>query len=169
MAINHATCAVLYTCGVSHGNPGQAGAGAVIEHPPLRAYLRLYCRIGVRTCNAAEYHALLMGLRRACDRGFHEIVVRSSSELLIKQLTGEYSVKHAELQPLHRESMLMLHRFERWQAEHVPRRANAEARRLANKALRHAASRNAPPVEAETIHNAADLAGQLTATARAPT
>src|SRR5579864_303188 len=110
---------VAHTGAASRGNPGPAGAGVLLLRLDGRVYLKLYRYLGCQTANEAEYHALLLALRRALERGFRRIVIRSSSELMVNQLAGRYSVKSANLQLLHRLALVQLRRFEAWDAEHV--------------------------------------------------
>jgi len=132
---NEQTEVVLHTAGVSRGNPGPAGAAAILLRPPDHAYQKIYCHLQYRTNNAAEYQALLMGLKRSLQHGFRRVIVRSSSELMVNQLKGSYTVKSLALQPLHAEAVALLAHFDHWQADHVPRRENREPYRLAKKAI----------------------------------
>jgi ribonuclease HI len=88
--------------------------------------------IGDTTNNVAEYTAAIEGLRRAAELGAREVVLRSDSQLLIKQLSGEYRVKTPHLQVLHRELRSIAAGFEKIRFEHVPRERNRDADRLAN-------------------------------------
>ncbi len=96
--------------------------------------------IGVCTNNVAEYRALLAGLEIAQKAGAQELEVLADSELLVKQVRGEYRVKNEGLKPLHQEAMERLRRFSRVSVRHVRREENAEADRLVNKALDEATS-----------------------------
>ena len=91
--------------------------------------------LGVTTNNVAEYRGLLLGLRRARDLGAREVDVVNDSELVARQLTGQYRVKHADLKPLHAEAMRALGEFDRWSVRSVPRAQNADADALVNEAL----------------------------------
>jgi len=91
--------------------------------------------IGVATNNVAEYRALIAGLEAALARGVGELDVVSDSELLVKQMRGEYKVKHAGLKPLHEQALRALADFERWHVRTVPRAQNAAADALVNAAL----------------------------------
>ena len=88
--------------------------------------------IGVATNNVAEYSALVAGLEWCADRGAHEVLVRSDSDLMVKQMNGVYRVKSAGLKPLHARASGIAARFERVSYEHVPREHNVRADRLAN-------------------------------------
>lgn len=91
--------------------------------------------IGEATNNVAEYRALLLGLERARALGANEVEVVSDSELVVRQVNGEYRVKNHALKPLHEAAMETLAGFERWQLRNVPRTQNADADALVNAAL----------------------------------
>ena len=91
--------------------------------------------LGEITNNVAEYRALLLGLRHARELGVSEVEVVNDSELIAKQINGQYKVKHAAMRPLYREAMAALRGFERWTVRTVPRAQNAEADALVNAAL----------------------------------
>ena len=91
--------------------------------------------LGVATNNVAEYRGLLLGLARARELGATEVEVINDSELVAKQLTGAYRVKHADMRPLHREALAALAPFQRWSIRSVPRAQNAAADALVNAAL----------------------------------
>jgi ribonuclease HI len=101
----------------------------------------LYGYLGRATNNVAEYQALIHGLRWALARGARRVRVLSDSELVVRQMSGAYRVKHADMVPLHREATALLRRFERAALEHVRREANKDADRLANRALDEKASK----------------------------
>lgn len=92
-------------------------------------------RIGVATNNVAEYTALLRGLRRAAELGAREVEVVGDSELVARQLTGAYRVKHPAMKPLYRQAVSALDGFEAWSIRTVPRDENARADELVNAAL----------------------------------
>jgi ribonuclease HI len=92
-------------------------------------------RIGVATNNVAEYEALLRGVSRAAELGATELELINDSELVAKQLTGVYKVKHPAMKPLYERARAALAGFERWQIRSVPRAQNADADRLVNEAL----------------------------------
>jgi ribonuclease HI len=91
--------------------------------------------LGVATNNVAEYRGLLLGLERALELGASEVEVVNDSELVARQLTGVYKVKHPDMRPLHAEALQALARFERWSIRSVPRGQNAQADALVNEAL----------------------------------
>ena len=91
--------------------------------------------IGVATNNVAEYRALLRGLERAQALGATEVEVVNDSELVAKQLTGAYKVKHPAMKPLYEQAIDALRAFDRWRIRSVPRAENARADELVNAAL----------------------------------
>lgn len=126
---------VLQSDGAARGNPGRAGAGAVLFDASGAVVAELRRDLGIATNNRAEYEALLMGLEAARAYVPDELVVRLDSELVVKQLRGEYRVKSAALRPLVERALLLLRGFPRVRVEHVPRSGNAHADRLANEAI----------------------------------
>ncbi|GAB4363839.1 MAG: ribonuclease HI family protein [Deltaproteobacteria bacterium] len=125
----------LRTDGASRGNPGPAGAGALIEADGTTERIELSEYLGETTNNVAEYRALLLGLRAAESLSPSSLTVYSDSELLVRQLRGEYRVKSDRLRPLFRETMRRLRRFPSARILHVGREENVEADRLANRAI----------------------------------
>jgi len=126
---------VVHVDGGARGNPGPAAAAAVISTPDGEVLDEAMEVLGVATNNVAEYRGLLLGLRRARDLGATEVDVVNDSELVAKQLTGAYKVKHAAMRPLYLEAMRALREFERWSVRSVPRAENAHADALVNQAL----------------------------------
>ena len=127
--------ATLYADGGSRGNPGPAASGAVLydEHGAVVEEIGTF--LGVATNNVAEWTALLEGLKAALARGVSEIAVRMDSELVVKQLSGAYRVKHPGLIPLHAQAKTLLRQFEAVDVRHVPRKANAAADAVVNQVL----------------------------------
>jgi ribonuclease HI len=127
--------ATLFTDGGSRGNPGPAASGAVLldAHGELIEEAGAY--LGVATNNVAEWSALILGLEAAAKHGIRRLAIRMDSELVVKQLRGEYRVKHADLQPLHRRAMSLLRRFEHVDVQHVKRKLNAAADAVVNQVL----------------------------------
>lgn len=124
----------LYIDGAARGNPGPA-AYAVILQRPGQAPLSQAAPIGIATNNVAEYTALLEGLRLAAAQKVPRLEVISDSELLVKQMQGQYRVRHPDLQRLYQAVQELLPRFEQVTFTHVRREQNAEADRLVNAAL----------------------------------
>ncbi|MGA2193427.1 MAG: ribonuclease HI family protein [Nitrospirota bacterium] len=125
----------IYTDGASRGNPGQAGAGVVIEDENGYILRRVARYLGRATNNQAEYEALLTGLSEAAELGASEVSVFADSELLIKQMKGEYRVKNAELKEKFDTARRALEAFGKVSFRHIPREKNAEADALANEAI----------------------------------
>ena len=118
--------------GAARGNPGPAGAGAIVVDEEGAVLAEVAEGLGETTNNVAEYTAVIRGLEEAKRLGAHEVLLRSDSQLLINQLTGRYRVKAPHLQPLHRRVRALLVGFAKVDLEHVPRERNVEADRLAN-------------------------------------
>ncbi len=125
----------LRTDGASRGNPGPAGIGVVIEADGEPGRLEFFEYIGETTNNVAEYRALLRGLSEAEKIGAAALTVRSDSELLVRQLNGEYKVKAGHLKPLFLDAVRRLRRFPAARILHVGREENAAADFLANRAI----------------------------------
>lgn len=125
----------LFADGGARGNPGPAAGGAVLVAPDGTLVAEIGMYLGVATNNVAEWNALCIGLEAAIDRGVRDLAVRLDSELVVKQLLGEYRVKHAQLQPLYRRAMTLLRNFDRFDIAHVPRAQNKLADRLVNRVL----------------------------------
>ena len=125
----------VFTDGAARGNPGPAGAGAVILDENGRVLDRLGRFLGRQTNNVAEYQGLLLGLRRAYQRGAREVEVRADSQLLIRQLEGKYAVRNEALRRLHAEALALLRAFDRYDLAHIPREENALADEMSNRAI----------------------------------
>jgi ribonuclease HI len=121
--------------GGARGNPGPAAIGVVVRSPEGEVLEERGERIGEATNNVAEYRALLLGIERAAELGAGEVELVGDSELVVRQVKGEYKVKDATLRGLHSEAMRALRPFESWSIRHVRREQNAEADRLVNDAL----------------------------------
>ena len=121
--------------GGARGNPGPAAIGVEVRGPDGALLEQLAERIGVATNNVAEYRALLRGLELAAQLGAREVAVVNDSELVARQLTGAYRVRHPELKPLHEQAMAALRGFDGWSIRSVPREQNAGADALVNRAL----------------------------------
>jgi ribonuclease HI len=130
---------VVHVDGGARGNPGPAAIGVVVSDPAGALLEELGEPIGATTNNVAEYRALLRGLERARALGADDVEVVGDSELVAKQVNGQYKVKHAGLKPLHAEALRALAGFERWRVRTVPRAQNAAADALVNAALDAAA------------------------------
>ncbi len=126
---------VLHVDGGARGNPGPAAIGVVVSHPGGPVVDELAERIGVATNNVAEYRAVIRALERANELGATEVEIVGDSELVARQLTGAYKVKHPALRPLHGQALASLRGFETWGIRTVPRAQNARADALVNAAL----------------------------------
>ena len=125
----------LYTDGASRGNPGPAGAGAVILDETGHELLTEAEYLGTCTNNAAEYQALILGLQSARDLGCARLHVFLDSELIVRQVTGKYKVKNATLKPLFVQVQKLLKEFQGYTIAHVPREENKRADQLANQGI----------------------------------
>lgn len=123
---------ILHTDGASLGNPGPSGIGVVLETEGQS--FEVFEPIGIATNNVAEYAALIRGLKKALAEGVLELLVCIDSELLVKQLGGQYRVKDAKLKPLYGETLRLKSRFKRISIRHIPREENTRADALAKKA-----------------------------------
>jgi ribonuclease HI len=126
---------VVHVDGGARGNPGPAAIGVVVSDPDGTVLDEAAERIGVATNNVAEYRAVLLGLRRAAALGARTVQLVNDSELIARQLTGAYKVKHPAMKPLYEEAMTALRGFDGWSVRSVPRAQNARADALVNRAL----------------------------------
>jgi ribonuclease HI len=126
---------VLHVDGGARGNPGPAAIGIVVSQPDGTVLDELAEPIGVATNNVAEYRAVLRGLERAAAMGARELEIVGDSELIARQLTGAYKVKHPSMKPLYEEAVSALRSFDAWRIRTVPRAQNARADALVNQAL----------------------------------
>lgn len=120
-----------YIDGGARGNPGPAGYGVYIEQPD-GAIEELYGGLGIATNNVAEYNGLLAALKWTIDNGHRRLHIRADSELLVKQMRGEYKVKNPGLQPLAARARVMVGQLDKVTFEHVRREQNTDADRLSN-------------------------------------
>jgi ribonuclease HI len=126
--------ATIHVDGAARGNPGPAAIAYVIaepNHPPVE-YAET---IGTATNNVAEYSALIAALERAAEMGLNELTIFSDSELMVKQMAGEYRVKHPDLLPLFEAASALRRRFAKVSLSHVRREQNKRADELGNIAL----------------------------------
>ena len=132
--------AVVYVDGGSRGNPGDSAFGVYAcdsEDTPIAAFGGF---LGTMTNNQAEYSALLAALEWAQSEGVQELHVRADSQLMVRQMKGQYKVKSPNLRPLFEDAMRRVDQFARFAIEHVHREGNVEADRLANLAMDSRAS-----------------------------
>jgi ribonuclease HI len=126
---------VVNVDGGARGNPGPAAVAAVATTPEGELVERRGAAIGIATNNVAEYRALLLGIELARELGARQVELVGDSELIVKQVRGEYKVKDAALRELFIEVTHALREFESWTIEHVRREQNAAADALVNETL----------------------------------
>jgi ribonuclease HI len=126
---------VIHIDGGARGNPGLSGFGVHVCDSEGVFLKGLYGFIGIQTNNVAEYSALVVALRHAVDVNATSLLIRSDSELLVKQMKGQYRVKSPGLLPLYRESKALAGKLPKVRLEHVPRAQNKDADALANVAM----------------------------------
>ena len=121
--------------GGSRGNPGPAGFGAIVQDPQGQTAARLSRFLGVHTNNYAEYQGLLAVLEWALANHVRRLKVVSDSELMVKQMKGQYKVASPALRPLWEEAKLRARQLDQFEIQHTLRGGNKEADRLANEAM----------------------------------
>jgi ribonuclease HI len=126
---------MLFADGGSRGNPGPAASGAVLLDPAGELIEEIGAYLGIATNNVAEWTALILGLEAAARRGIRRLGVRLDSELVVKQLGGEYRVKNEGLRPLHDRARGLLRNFAEVEIRHVPRKQNKLADAVVNRVL----------------------------------
>jgi ribonuclease HI len=126
---------IVHVDGGARGNPGPAAIAAVVADPDGRVLDEAAETIGEATNNVAEYRAVLLGIERARALGASELELVNDSQLIERQLTGHYKVKHPAMRPLHLDATAALRDFARWTIRSVPREDNARADALVNQAL----------------------------------
>ena len=127
---------MLIKCdGGSRGNPGPAAIGAVLYDSQNRVITTLSRAIGTTTNNQAEYQAVIAALEEAVRLGARHVELKIDSELIVRQLSGLYRVKKAELKPLYQRIKELQKKLEKLEVSHIPREENREADRLVNIAL----------------------------------
>ncbi len=131
----------LFIDGASRGNPGPAAIGVVVEDHEGKSLMEISERLGETTNNVAEYTALLRGVEAARRLGGDDLEIYADSDLLVRQIRGEFRVKSPLLAPLHRAAREQLGLVGRWRLTHIPRGRNSAADLLANRALDEGGSR----------------------------
>jgi len=127
---------IINTDGASQGNPGPAAIGVTIRDERKRQLASISRRIGRTTNNQAEYQAIIAALEEAIKLGANRVELRSDSELVVKQINGQYRVKNASLKPLHQKVNQLRGQLGGFSITHVNREQNKEADHLANMALK---------------------------------
>lgn len=140
LAVGNGQCSekmpfTIYVDGASRGNPGEAGAGIVILDENGRVVKSLKGYLGVTTNNQAEYKALLLALKEVKRLAIERIIIRSDSELVVRQIKGEYRIKDKGIRPLYEEVIGLLKELKGYDIIHIDREENKEADRLANQAI----------------------------------
>ncbi len=135
LAAGSGSACKLFTDGASRGNPGEAGAGSVLLDGDGQELAARSCYLGQCTNNVAEYKALIMGLQSILELDCGKVEIFLDSQLIVRQIQGQYKVKHATLQPLFAEVKELLARIDNWTVAHVPREQNKRADELANKGI----------------------------------
>ncbi len=127
---------IILTDGVSRGNPGPAAIGATIKDEQGKRITFISQPIGLTTNNQAEYRAIIAALEHAIRLGATQVEMQSDSELVVRQINGQYRVKNASLKPLYQQVKQLQSQLESFTITHIPREQNTEADNLANIALK---------------------------------
>ncbi|XP_022735619.1 uncharacterized protein LOC111288980 [Durio zibethinus] len=127
---------ILEFDGSSKGNPGPAGAGAVLRTDAGNVICKLREGLGIATCNAAEYRAIILGLKHALKKGYTSISVKGDSKLVCMQIQGLWRVKHEHMSELCEQALKLKNNFLSFQINHILRKLNAEADAQANLAVK---------------------------------
>jgi ribonuclease HI len=126
---------LIYTDGAARGNPGPAGAGAILRDSDGTVLAEIAEPLGHATNNVAEWTAVLLALEEARRLGATHVDLRMDSQLVARQITGIYRVKHPDLKPIHAAVMDLLRTLDGYTVGHVPRELNKDADRLSNVAI----------------------------------
>ncbi|HTV66145.1 MAG TPA: ribonuclease HI family protein [Bryocella sp.] len=157
---------IAYIDGGARGNPGPAGYGVVFEDEVGRPVANLSEYLGRQTNNYAEYSGLLAALNYTLRHGFKALKVVSDSELMVKQINGEYKVSSPALKELHQRAMQLIEQLDYFDIRHVLREKNREADRLANVAMDRGIARMAPAVSATDVGGVAAVVQELNGVVR---
>ena len=126
---------LIYTDGAARGNPGPAGAGAILRDSDGTVLAEIAEPLGHATNNVAEWTAVLLAVEEARRLGATHVDLRMDSQLVARQISGMYRVKHPDLKPIHASVMALLGRLDGYTVGHVPRELNKDADRLSNVAI----------------------------------
>lgn len=126
---------IIYCDGAARGNPGPAGAGALILDEDGSVVFELSRYLGETTNNQAEYQALILALEEAMKQDVDEVQIYSDSELMVRQIKGEYRVKNGGLKELFKIVLRKLQTFRKYSIDYLPREKNTLADSLANRAI----------------------------------
>ncbi|HUI83183.1 MAG TPA: ribonuclease HI family protein [Candidatus Binatia bacterium] len=157
---------LAYIDGGARGNPGPAGYGVVFEDEVGRPVAELSEFLGGQTNNYAEYSGLLAALNYTLRHGFKALKVVSDSELMVKQIVGEYKVSSPALKELHERAMKLIDQLECFEISHVPREKNRQADRLANVAMDRGIAKKAPAVNATDVGGVASVVPEINGVVR---
>ena len=157
---------VAYIDGGARGNPGPAGYGVVIEDEIGRPVAELSEFLGRQTNNYAEYSGLLAALNYTLKHDFKALKVVSDSELMVKQINGEYKVNNPTLKELHARAMKMIDQLDYFEIKHVLREKNRDADRLANLAMDRGIAKKSPAVSATDVGGVASVVSELNGVVR---
>ncbi len=133
----------IYTDGAARGNPGPAAIGVVLKDAAGTTVATIGRCLGARTNNQAEYTAVIAGLEKAISLGAKQVLLKSDSELVVKQLMGLYKVKNADLREVYQKVIKLTGQLEKFTAMNIPREQNKQADALCNKALDEGLGRRA--------------------------
>ena len=126
---------IIYTDGAARGNPGPAAIGVVIKDAAGKTVATVSRCLGAATNNQAEYQAVIAGLEKAISLGARQVLLKSDSELVVKQLMGRYKVKNAGMREMYSRVVQLTGKLEKFSAVNIPRGQNAQADALCNEAL----------------------------------
>jgi ribonuclease HI len=157
---------VAYIDGGARGNPGPAGYGVVIEDEVGRPVANLSEYLGRQTNNYAEYSGLLAALNYALRHGFKALKVVSDSELMVKQINGEYKVSSPTLKELNQHAVKLIDQLDYFEIKHVLREKNREADRLANVAMDRGIANKAHAVQATDVGGVAAVVAEINGVVR---
>jgi ribonuclease HI len=152
---------VAYIDGGARGNPGPAGYGVVIEDELGRRVAELSEFLGHQTNNYAEYSGLLGALNYSLQHSFKALKVVSDSELMVKQIKGQYKVNNPTLKELHGQATKLINQLDRFEIKHVLREKNRDADRLANLAMDRGVAKRAPAASATDVGRVTAVAPEL--------
>lgn len=126
---------IIFTDGAARGNPGPAAIGVILKDEIGNAVARISRRLGTTTNNQAEYHAIIAALEKATSLGARQVLLKSDSELVVKQINGNYKIKNTVLRPLYQRVVQLVGSLKSFSISYIPREQNSEADALANRAL----------------------------------
>lgn len=124
--------AVIYTDGGADPNPGPGAIGVVIKNEAGKTVDTISRPVGVVTNNQAEYMAVIAALEKALSAGVEEVVMFADSQLVVRQLNGQYKVRNQQLKPFFDKVLVLKSKFRKFSITHIPREMNAEADKLTN-------------------------------------